>query len=141
MAWIVIASTFRAQGTPPEGEPPRFTVRADSTDIESLDDDQGASPEGIRYESTVTLTGETSFVEEAVMSLDSGEDRLRLSTIGQGFLGPSPQEGVLHGSVMWRVDGGDGRFVQASGLVVSNFTFMPSNGQATDHQILKLFVP
>jgi hypothetical protein len=138
MAWIVLAVAFRAQGTPPEGEPPRFTVRAESAGIEDLgEEDRGVAPTRVEYESTVTLTGETSFVEDAVMTFDAEGDRLELSTIGEGFLGPSAEDGVLHGSVMWRIDRGAGRFADARGLTVSNFTFTPADGQATDHQILK----
>jgi hypothetical protein len=65
--------------------------------------------------------------------------RLRFSTIGEGFLGKSPDPKVQHGSVMWRVDGGEGQFAGASGIITSNFT-LSATGEVTDNHFGVIFV-
>jgi hypothetical protein len=41
--------------------------------------------------------------------------------------------------VMWQVDGGDGQFAGASGLITSNF-FVGDGGEVTDHHLGVLFL-
>jgi len=44
-----------------------------------------------------------------------------------------------HSTVMWRVDGGEGQFAGASGLITSNF-FVGEHFGITDHQFGVLFI-
>ncbi len=67
------------------------------------------------FESEVTVTGETSFLEAGSIRFGDGNNRLRFSTVGQGYLAASADPNLKHGTVMWRVDGGEGQFAQASG--------------------------
>ena len=84
------------------------------------------------FESTVTLTGASTFQESGTIAFGSGH-RLRFTTIGQGHLGPSPQAGIMHGSVMWRVEGGEGQLDGAQGLITSNFTFTEAGDVVDNH--------
>jgi hypothetical protein len=91
-----------------------------------------------RFESTVRMTGEKSFSESGTISFGAGNS-LRFSTIGEGYLAGSPQEGLAHGSVMWRVDGGERQFDGATGIITSNFTFS-NEGEVTDNQFGVIWV-
>ena len=85
------------------------------------------------FESEVTFTGETSFQERGTIAFGDGH-RLRFSTVGSGYLGASADPSRRHGTVMWRIDSGEGQFAGASGLITSNF-FVGAGGEVTDHQL------
>lgn len=90
------------------------------------------------FESEVTVTGETSFQERGTIGFGPGH-ALRFSTLGEGYFGPCPDARLKHGSVTWRVDGGEGQFAGAQGLITSNF-FLSDTGEVTDHQFGVIFV-
>jgi hypothetical protein len=141
MTRLVMLVRFRDQATPPEGDPPRFNVRGESEQIRFLEGVKGALPERAAVETQVTMTGETSFVEDAIITFDGEANRLRTTTVGEGTLAPSAEEGVLHGSVMWRVEQGEGRLSGCTGLVASNFAVQADTGEATEYQVIWLFLP
>jgi hypothetical protein len=85
------------------------------------------------FASEVTITGATSFQEVGTIVFGDGH-RLRFSTIGSGYLGGSGDPARKHGTAMWRVEGGEGQFAGASGLISSNF-FVDDEGEITDHQL------
>jgi hypothetical protein len=91
------------------------------------------------FASEVTFTGETSFQEVGTIAFGNGH-RLRFATVGEGYLGASADPARKHGSVMWRVEGGEGQFAGASGLITSNF-FVGADLAVTDHHFGVLFVP
>jgi hypothetical protein len=100
---------------------------------------QPASGEAATFESEVTFTGETSFQEIGAIAFGAGH-RLRFSTIGSGYLGPSADIGRKHGAVTWRVEGGEGQFDGASGLITSNF-FVDERLDVVDHHFGVLLLP
>jgi len=100
---------------------------------------QPASGAQASFESEVTLIGDTSFTEAGTIRFGDSNHSLRFSTVGQGFLGKSPDAALQHGSVMWRVDGGEGQFAGASGLITSNFT-LSATGEVTDNHFGLIFV-
>jgi hypothetical protein len=100
---------------------------------------QAASGGKASFESEVTVTGDTSFVESGSISFGDGGHRLRFSTVGQGYLGDSPEPKLKSGAVMWRVDGGEGQFAGASGYITSNFT-LDEAGHVTDNQFGVIYV-
>src|SRR5919106_1855182 len=71
--------------------------------------------------SEVTSAGESGFKETGTITFGEGGHRLRFSTIGQGYLGASPEPNLRQGAVMWQVDGGEGQFEGARGVITSNF--------------------
>jgi len=91
------------------------------------------------FESEVTLTGETSFTEAGTIRFGDSNHSLRFRTVGQGFLGKSADAALQHGSVMWRVESGEGQFAGASGLITSNFT-LSGAGEVIDNHFGLIFV-
>jgi hypothetical protein len=90
------------------------------------------------FESEVTFTGEQSFQEVGTIVFGDGHP-LRFSTVGSGYLGASADLGRKHGTVMWRVEGGEGQFAGAGGLITSNF-FVGEDLAVTDHHFGVIFV-
>ena len=91
------------------------------------------------FASEVTFTGETSFQETGTIGFGEGH-ALRFSTVGSGYLAPSADPSRKHGTVMWRVDGGEGQFADASGLITSNF-FVDDQLGVVDHHFGVLLLP
>jgi len=89
------------------------------------------------FESEVRITGDTSFQEQGTISM--GKSRLHFSTVGEGYLGGSPDPKVRHGAVIWRIDRGEGRFLGATGLITSNF-IVTDEGEVTDNHFGVLFL-
>ena len=100
---------------------------------------QPAAGDTASFESQVTMMGESSFDESGSISFGAG-NRLRFSTVGQGHLGPSPDPKLSCGAVMWKIDGGEGQFAEASGYITSNFS-ISDQGEVTDNQFGVIFVP
>jgi hypothetical protein len=101
---------------------------------------QPASGGKATFESEVTVTGAGSFLESGNIRFGDGNHRLRFSTVGQGYMGDSADPNLKHGTVTWRIEGGEGQFVQASGLITSNFTIGEA-GDVTDNHFGVIFVP
>jgi hypothetical protein len=95
--------------------------------------------ENTEFESEVTLTGDTSFLEKGTIRFGRRNNIVRFSTVGQGFLGDSVEPKLKSGTVMWRIDGGEGQFLGASGYITSNFT-LSDVGDVTDYQFGLIFV-
>lgn len=110
-----------------------------------------AGPEGVssaRFESgeeiaiftsRVTATGSTTFVESGTICFGDTPHNLRFTTLGQGHLEQSVDPHLKHGSVVFRFEGGEGRFSKASGLITSNFT-ESDNGEVIDNHFATIFV-
>jgi hypothetical protein len=91
------------------------------------------------FNSEVTFTGETSFQEVGTIGFGEGH-ALHFTTVGSGYLAPSADPTRKHGAVMWRVDGGEGQFAEASGLITSNF-FVDEQLGVVDHHFGVLLLP
>jgi hypothetical protein len=147
MKQIIYAMQFKGQGGP--GSSPNVLKAATGSPSSTVTSVIG--PEGLHgsvqaapgdkasFESEVTVTGDTSFVESGSIRFGNGNHRLRFSTVGQGYLGDSPEPKVKSGAVMWRVEGGDGQFAGASGYITSNFT-MDEAGNVIDNQFGVIYV-
>jgi hypothetical protein len=98
-----------------------------------------AAGEAATFESEATFTGETSFQEVGTIGFGDGH-MLHFSTVGSGYLAPSADPGRKQGTVMWRVEGGEGQFAEASGLITSNFFVNESLG-VVDHHFGVLLLP
>jgi hypothetical protein len=111
-------------------------VRGALEPLEPLGLDAGGAA---AFESEVVLTGDAAFQERGSITFGDGGHRLRFSTVGQGHLGPRVEPGLRHGAVTWQVDGGEGQFAGARGLITSNFLITDA-GDVTDHHLGLLFV-
>jgi hypothetical protein len=147
MKQIIYAMQFKGQGGP--GASPNVLKATTSSPSSTLTTVVG--PEGVHgsvqpaaggkasFESEVTVTGDTSFVEAGTIRFGDGKHSLRFSTVGAGYLGDSPEPKLKSGAVMWKVDGGEGQFAGASGYITSNFT-MDEAGHVIDHQFGVIYV-
>jgi hypothetical protein len=90
-------------------------------------------------ESELVFTGETTFQQTGTITFGPGSHRLSFSSVGNGHLGPVIEADHRQGAAIWRVDGGEGQFAGASGLIVSNF-IVSDGGEITDHQLGVVFV-
>jgi hypothetical protein len=57
---------------------------------------------------------------------------------GRGRLAPSADPDLRQGTVVWRIEGGDGHFEGSSGLVTSNF-LLSATGDLTENQLAVVF--
>lgn len=135
MKQVLFAMEFKGKGgTPADGSGKRFRLasRAPSCTITTA-----ASPDGVGYkiqptgtggasfESLLTLTGEGTFTESGSIAFGENNHKLRFSTVGEGWIGAAAEPGTRHGAANFRVEGGEGQFEGASGLITSNFVIDP----------------
>ena len=91
------------------------------------------------FESVVTVTGEGIFQESGTITFGDSRNRLHFSTVGHGHMGPSADPQLNHGSVIWKIERGEGQFEDATGLITSNF-FLSGLGDVTDNQFGVIFL-
>ena len=146
MKQIIYAMQFKGKAGP--GASPnvmKASTSAPSTTLTTVIGAEGVqgklepAPGGkAEFESEVTITGETSFLEKG--SIRFGDrNRLQFSTVEHGYLGDSADPKLKSGAVMWRVVGGEGQFAGATGYITSNFT-LSDTGEVTDHHFGVIFV-
>ncbi len=148
MREIIYAMQFTGRATPVDAT---GTVLKATTTAPSCSLTTSAGPEGVRgtlqraageeavFESEVAFSDQSTFQERGTIAFGTNGHRLRFSTVGQGYLGPSPDPSRSHGTVMWRVEGGEGQFAGAQGLITSNF-FVSATGEVTDNHFGVIFV-
>jgi hypothetical protein len=95
--------------------------------------------DGASFESEMTFTGRTAYLERGWVAFGD-RHRLRFVTVGSGYLGPGPDPARRHGGATWRIEGGDGQFAAASGLITANLIVGPDDG-ITSHQCGVIFLP
>ncbi len=95
--------------------------------VEAIDGDEST------FESLITLTGKGKFRERGRIAFGTNGNTLRFNSIDEGHIGPSAVPGVNQGAVIFRVEGGEGQFEGASGLITSNFT-ATTTGEVVDCQ-------
>jgi hypothetical protein len=146
MKQIIYAMQFKGKAGPgTSANVMKASTNAPSTTItteigaEGVNGNIKPAPGGnAEFESEVTLTGETSFLEKGTIRFGDG-NRLQFSTIEHGYLGDGAYPKLKSGAVMWRVDSGEGQFAGASGFITSNFT-LSDTGDVTDNQFGVIFV-
>lgn len=136
MRTLTLQLEFEPKATEPAGEPPSFTVSSGDGVVTVLAGDAADAAGPAHYETSVQVTGETSFDESGTMVL--GGRTFALTTVGEGNLVPSPIEPWLQGTVVWRLSesGGD-----ATGTVSSNFLADLGAGLGNERQLVRLFLP
>ena len=147
MKQLIYAMQFKgkaAPGTSPNVMKAATTASSNSlTTVVGADGVQGkfelAAGGNAQFESEVTLTGATSFLEKGTIRFGERNNLLHFSTVEHGYLGDSADPKLKSGAVMWRVDGGEGQFAGASGYITSNFTLSDA-GEVTDNQFGVIFV-
>ncbi len=127
MTEIIYATEMTGSGAPVEGQ--EGVIRAATSGV-------GPNGEGIIFESEVVMSDD-GFTETGSITLE-GRGSVTFDTIGIGTMDPSPDEGVMHGVVMWNIIDGDGEFSGATGKITSNFTFS-GEGVVTDNQYVRIY--
>ena len=147
MAQIVFNLQFRGTAAPgAENGVMKATTSATSCKMETI-----IGPDGVKgtfspaegglayFESEVRISAPDTFTESGTISFGDGDHSLRFTTIGQGHMGPSADPKHMHGAVIWKVEGGEGQFEGATGLITSNF-ILSDTGDVVDHQFGLIFV-
>lgn len=148
MRQIMFNMQFRGTAVPSAGEKGvmKATTSAASSSMTSV-----VTPDGVEgtfapaegglafFESEVRISGPDAFTESGTITFGDGDHTLRFSTVGQGHLGPSVDPKYMAGAVIWRVEGGEGQFEGASGLITSNFV-LSDTGDVVDHQFGVIFI-
>ncbi|HEU0113383.1 MAG TPA: hypothetical protein VFQ80_01830 [Thermomicrobiales bacterium] len=145
---LVYALRFRGRATPvgPDGNIlEAMTTAASASFTTAVGPDgltgswQQDAGEAATFASEVTFTSDTSFQETGTITFGAG-NILWFATVGQGYLASSVDLARKHGAVTWRVEGGEGQFAGASGLITSNF-FVDDRLGVVDHHFGVLLVP
>jgi hypothetical protein len=142
MRRLTISARFRSAATQPSGEPPAVDIEGTSewVSIHAADESDG-DIHSLSYTSHAQFTGESTFTERGRLSIDEGDAALDFATVSEGSLLPSADSELHHGSVIWRIERGHGRFQGASGLITSNFLLRPSSGEVDERQVAVVFLP
>jgi hypothetical protein len=135
---LVLTMRFTGHATPPAGEPPELDVRSETESV-TLEGGEGAAIDAVSYETHVTFTSEIAFTESGRVAVGRNGDAFLISTVGEGYIGPSPDPSILHGAVTWRIDRGEGTLEGASGLITSNFQLQSDTGDVTEYQVAVIF--
>lgn len=135
---LVLTMRFTGHATPPAGEPPELDVRSETESV-TLEGGEGAGIDAVSYETHVTFTSEIAFTESGRVAVGRNGDALLISTVGEGYIGPSADPSILHGAVTWRIDRGEGTLEGASGLITSNFQLQSDTGDVTEYQVAVIF--
>ena len=136
MKHVIYAMQFKGAATPgAESGTLKVTTSATSCSIRSI-----AGPAGIEgvfqpaeggmafFESEARMTGPDTFVEQGAISFGESDNALKFTTIGQGHLDSK----TMTGSVLWKIESGEGQFDGATGNITSNF-FIAADGAVTDY--------
>ena len=86
-------------------------------------------------DSTLAFQDECRFEETGEIVFALG-NTLRIR--GRGRLAPSADPDLRQGTVVWRIDGGEGHFDGATGLITSNF-LLSATGDLTENQLAVVF--
>jgi hypothetical protein len=142
MPQLIYVLQFQGSAGPVEGQEGvmQAKTRATAAQITTKVVPEGVSGEivaldgpGADFESTVRFTGETAFQENGTIRFGENSS-LTFSTVGSGYLAPSAESGVMAGSVIWKIDSGEGQLAGASGLITSNFS-VDADGAVVDNHV------
>jgi hypothetical protein len=143
MKQIVYAMQFKGQATPMEGNAGVINVKAvaGSASITAIVNKGGitggfdpAAAADATFESQLTLLAGNNFEEHGTITFGDDGHKLRFTTVGQGWMGPSPDPALKQGTVTWKLEGGEGQLNGADGVITSNFT-ITQDGEVTDYQM------
>jgi hypothetical protein len=143
MQQVVYTMHFKGQATSAETSPPSMKVSAKAascsvtTVINSGGLTGGFNPAAVcdaLFESVVTLVTGSTFTETGTIAFGVGGHKLRFASIGEGWMGQSPDPSLKQGTVSWTVEGGEGQLDGAAGTITSNFTVNEA-GEVNDYQI------
>jgi hypothetical protein len=148
MRQIIYSMHFQGRSSPISGNAGiiRANTSATSCTLRTTVDASGvegrheaAEGELAFLESEIHITGRESFSETGTISFGDNH-LLRFATVQDGHLAPSVCPETVAGVANWRVEGGEGQFAEATGLITSNFT-LSETGEMNDYHFGVIFVP
>ena len=143
MQQVVYVMHFKGHATPGEASPPtmKVTAKAASCSITTVINGGGltggfnpAAAIDALFESEVKLVTASTFTETGTITFGSGGHRLHFASVGEGWMGQSPDPSLKQGTVTWTVEGGEGQLDGAGGTITSNFT-VSETGEVNDYHM------
>lgn len=92
-----------------------------------------------KMQSKVEELPDGRFREQGSITFGEGGHRLHFSTFTDGCTRDSGNQGDRAGSITWQVDGGEGQFEGARGLITGNFV-LTATGELIDYQTGVLYL-
>jgi hypothetical protein len=147
MRQLIYCMHFKGQSSPATDEPRRIRVTSSAT---SCTVRTTVGPEGVAgsleategdlafLEAEMHLTGAHTFSQKGTITFGD-QHLLCFASASEGHLGPSPGAKTVAGTVTWSVEGGEGQFASAQGLITSNFTLSES-GEVNDYHFGVIFL-
>jgi len=142
---ITYSLQFRGRASPLGSDRIRFRLTAPSSALVT-----SLRPDGLHatfedvpggdatLETELSLHEQSTFVEEGTIEFGRGNS-VRFRSVGLGRLVACPDPNLKHGTVIREVEGGNGQFARAEGLITSNF-LVSDTGEVTDNHLGLIFV-
>jgi hypothetical protein len=89
-------------------------------------------------EAELSLREHLAFDDAGTIEFGHGNS-VRFRSLGLGRLVECPDRNLRHGTVVCQVEGGNGQFARAEGLITSNF-LVSDTGEVTDNHLGLIFV-
>ena len=143
MQQLIYTMQFKGHAVPSESSPGAMNVlaKAASCSITTVVNTGGLTggfdPAAVTvavFESEVKLLTPGTFTERGTISFGDAGHRLNFVTVGEGWMGQSPDPALKQGTVTWTVEGGQGQFDGAAGTITSNFTLNEA-GEVNDYHL------
>jgi hypothetical protein len=143
---ILYSLQFRGQATGVAPHVVEARASAPSSILSTIIDEDGVSG---RFEKAdgdeavldarLVRTGDGSLDATGTIVFGLG-NVIRFRTLGTGRISASPDPHLEHGTLVGQIEGGEGRFADASGRITSNF-LVSDTGELTDNHLGLIFVP
>lgn len=148
MRQLIYALQFRR---PPKTSPgaPESPARATSMSITTTISDAGVKA-GIKQLAGESATLENQFqldkdgllfFEQGTITFGTGNNKINFSSIGVGHLLDCADPKFKAGTVMWKVDSGEGFFAGATGAITSNFLVDLKTEELIDNHLGVIYLP
>ena len=142
---ITYALQFRGRASPLGSDRMRFGLTAPSSALVT-----SLRPDGVHgafedipggdaiLETELSLREQSTFDDAGTIEFGQGNS-VRFRSVGLGRLVACPDPNLRHGTVVREVEGGDGLFARAEGLITSNL-LVSDTGEVTDNHLGVIFV-
>jgi hypothetical protein len=142
---ITYALQFRGRASPLGSDRMQFMLTAPSSALVT-----SLGPDGVHgafedipggdaiLETELSLREQSTFDDAGTIEFGQGNS-VRFRSVGLGRLVACPDPNLRHGTVVREVEGGDGLFARAEGLITSNF-LVSDTGEVTDNHLGVIFV-
>ena len=104
----------------PDKSGKHITVKESATLPSDIDSAVSGGQNSVTINTLVTVGAKGTFSEKGTITFGGGT--VMVQSAGLGRIGPSKIKGVNSGYVVWKVVGGTGVFVGASGYILSRFS-------------------